>query len=93
MKKKIIEICEALCCKELALDEQLILTGVMDSFKIMELICALEEEFQITFLPEEITELDNFSCINQIVDIVDKKIYDRDFGKGKSERTFSKCFE
>lgn len=74
MKEKILNICEALCYRELAPDEQLILTGILDSFKIMELICALEEEFQITFMPDEITELDNFSCINRMVDIVGRKL-------------------
>lgn len=73
MKEKIENICEELCCKEVSMDEQLIVTGLLDSFKIMELICRLEEEFQITFLPEEISELSNFSCVNCIADIICRK--------------------
>lgn len=74
MKERILEICEDLCCKELAADEQLIITGLLDSFKIMELICSLEEEFHIRFIPEEITNLDHFACVDSIVDLVDIKI-------------------
>lgn len=73
MKEKIQNLCEELCCKEVSMDEQLIVTGLLDSFKIMELICRLEEEFQITFLPEEISELSNFSCVNCIADIICRK--------------------
>lgn len=77
MREKILKICKDLCCKEVAADEQLIITGLLDSYKIMELICSLEGEFQIVFQPEEISELDNFSCVDRIVDIVNhKKISD-----------------
>lgn len=73
LKDRILEICNDVCHKELSVDEQLIITGLLDSFKIMELICSLEEEFHIEFLPEEISELDNFSCVNHIINIVVKK--------------------
>jgi acyl carrier protein len=73
MKEKILEICRELCCKEVAEDEQLIASGLLDSFKIMELVCSLEEEFHITFLPEEISELDHFSSVNQMVELVREK--------------------
>lgn len=73
MKERIMELCKELCCKEITEDEQLIITGLLDSFKIMELICSLEETFLITFRPEEMTELEHFSCVNHIVDIVENK--------------------
>lgn len=74
MDQKIVEICENLCCKKLLRNEQLIVSGIFDSYLIMELICALEEEFCIKFDTEEITNLDNFSCINSIVQIIRKKL-------------------
>lgn len=74
MEKRIREICEELCCKDLQPDEQLISTKLLNSFKIMELICELEEEFHIIFEPDEITNLDHFSCIAQIVTVVEKKL-------------------
>ena len=73
MKRKIMEICENLCCKEITEEEPLILSGLLDSYKLMELICDLESEFHITFLPEEIMELKNFSSVNAIDSIVNYK--------------------
>ena len=73
MEEMISKICEDLCCREILPDEELIATGVLDSFRIMELICDLEEKFQIVFLPEEISDLDNLSNVNNIVDFVKRK--------------------
>lgn len=70
MHEKILKICEELCCTELVSDEPLISTKLLDSFRLMELICILEEEFQITCTPEEITEFDHFSSVDHIVDFV-----------------------
>ena len=74
MKEKILEICRDLCCKELSEDEELIQSGLLDSFKLMELICSLEEEFDITFFPEEISKLDNFFFVNKIDNFIAMKI-------------------
>lgn len=74
MKERIRNICEELCCKDLFLDEELIETGLLDSFKLMELICSLEAEFQVVFQPEEISNLDNFSCVNSINAVINNKI-------------------
>lgn len=74
MEERVMEICEDLCCKELTTDEQLVVSGLLSSFKIMELICSLEEEYHIKFIPEEITNPDNFACVNSIVAIVNTKI-------------------
>lgn len=73
MKNRIMKICEDLCYKKITPDEQLIMTGLLDSYKIMELICMLEKEFHITLLREEISNVDNFSCVNSIMDLVNKK--------------------
>lgn len=74
IEKKVLEICQYLCCEPISVDEQLIVSGLLDSFKIMELIDSLEKEFQIVFLPKEISDIDNFSCVNRIVAIVRKKL-------------------
>lgn len=78
MKEKILKICCELCHKELSDEEELIATGILDSFKIMELIAILEEEFNIMFSPEEIMELDYFSSVNHIVEIVGRKQNEKD---------------
>ncbi len=73
MKETIQEMCKKLCCCEIAADEDLIASELLDSFKIMELICSLEDEFHIKFLPDEIQNLNNFSSVNSIFDIVKRK--------------------
>lgn len=77
MKERILEICRELCCREISAEEELIATGLLDSFRLMELICSLEEEFEIAFLPGEIMELDHFSCVNHMADFVAVKTRDR----------------
>ncbi len=73
MKEKIWELCRSICCREITEDEPLIVTKVLDSFKIMELICSLEEEFHIQFSPDEIMDLDHFSSVDHIVELVRSK--------------------
>ncbi len=74
MEEKIIKICEELCCKEIGTDERLIESGIMDSYKIMELICSLEMEFHITLSQKDISDLSNFACVNSISDLISRKI-------------------
>ncbi len=76
MKEKILEICEELCCRKLMMDEQLILTHILDSFKIMELVCQLEDEFKIVLPPDEISDLNNFASVNHIAGLVEKINFD-----------------
>ena len=73
MEVDIIKICEIIGLKNLSGDEQLITTGLLDSFLLMELICTLEEEDQIRFEPSEIADVDNFSSVKNIVRIVNQK--------------------
>lgn len=74
MEERIQIICENICDQDIQPDEQLIITKVLDSFKIMDLICSLEEEFHIQFRPEEIMELEHFSSVNRITDLVTRKM-------------------
>lgn len=73
MIERIQKICREVCGREVGKDELLLASGVLDSFKLMELICSLEEEFHILFEPEEIMELDYFSSVGQMAEIVGKK--------------------
>lgn len=73
MREEIAGLCRELCCQEVSAEEELIITGLLDSFKIMELISSLEEMFHIVFKPEEIMDLDHFSTINHIAEIVSVK--------------------
>lgn len=71
IRNKIQQLCEELCGKHLTPEEKLL--TMLDSYKLMDLICSLEDEFQITFLPKEIADLDHFSCLNSIVELVESK--------------------
>ena len=74
MREKIAKICEDLCCRPISREEELITSGLLDSFKIMELICSLEEAFDITFLPDEIMDLEHFSSVEKLVEFVSSKV-------------------
>lgn len=74
MREKILEICKELCCREVSAEEELIVTGMLNSFKIMELIYNLENEFDIVLLPDEISNLDYFSNVSNIEDLIKKKV-------------------
>ncbi len=71
IRNKIQQLCEETCGKQITPEEKLL--AMMDSYKLMDLICSLEDEFQITFLPKEIADLDHFSCMNSIVELVKSK--------------------
>lgn len=73
MEKKVLSICRKICCREITDEEELILSGILDSFKIMELICELEGLFGITFVPDEIMDMDNFSTVHNMAELVRQK--------------------
>lgn len=73
MKGKILKICRELCEREISEDEELMVSGILDSCKIMRLICSLEEEFNVVFLPDEIEELDRSCSVNDMAEMIRKK--------------------
>ena len=74
MTDRIQKICREVCGREVEKDELLLASGVLDSFKLMELICSLEDEFHILFEPEEIMELDHFSSVERMAESVGDKV-------------------
>lgn len=73
MKEKIIKICNEICCDEILEDTPLITSGILDSFKVMQLIAELESEFQMKLSTDEITNLENFFSVNRIMKLVYRK--------------------
>lgn len=73
MKEKVLRICEKICCRTIT-SEELLLSDRMDSFQIMELICSLEETFDIILSPDEIMDLDHFSTVDNILKLVTDKM-------------------
>lgn len=74
MKKRILEICKEICCQEISEDEQLLAGGLLDSYRIMELASELEMEFHIVLMPEDFMDLENFSCVKNIIRLIEKKV-------------------
>lgn len=58
---------------ELALDESLLDSGIMDSTGILELVLFLEEQFSITIPDEEIIP-ENLDTVNNMMAFVNKKL-------------------
>lgn len=54
-------------------DDDILFSGVIDSFQIVELIGFLETKFHIEFKDEDINET-NFSTIGNIIGLVTEKI-------------------
>lgn len=72
MKEKVLKICEEICCTEISMKDSLITTGLVDSYRILEIVNCLEEEFNVVFSPKDITNLANFSCVEAIADCIQK---------------------
>ncbi|MGD8444947.1 MAG: acyl carrier protein, partial [Desulfobacterales bacterium] len=52
-------------------DDNLLLSGLIDSLGIMRLITFIEQEFQVKVQPEDVT-IENFSTINIIADYLSR---------------------
>ncbi len=73
MREKIAEIVQAECGRTLSEDEELIRSKKMKSVQLFAVICALEEEFDICFEPDEIGNIENFSSIDAMERLVVRK--------------------
>lgn len=53
-------------------DDSLLVTRLLDSLKVMELIVFLEDHYQITFDDDDLTP-DNLDTINVMVNLLERK--------------------
>ena len=74
MENEIHNFCIKVCCKEVGMQDELIVSGLLNSYDLMELISILHERFSIEFSIEEITETNNFSTVDNLIKIVKNKI-------------------
>ena len=49
MENEIHNFCIKVCCKEVGMQDELIVSGLLNSYDLMELISILEERFSIEF--------------------------------------------
>ncbi len=74
MENKIYELCRRLSGKNISIEDELIESRILDSFRIIELMSELENLYQIEFTQEEITQLENFSTVKKITRTVMEKM-------------------
>lgn len=74
IKQKLIQICETLGedASDLALDELIPASGLIDSAGLLELLMWYEQHFEIPLKPEEIT-IDNLGSIVLMAEYVIKR--------------------
>lgn len=75
LEKTVCELLKKQCGEYVPKERELFASGVIGSFQLFELICDLEEAFNIRFRQEDLKEISRFSSVNAIMDIVKKYIY------------------
>ncbi len=53
-------------------EQDLLISGIVDSLGVMRLVTHIESQWDITIPPEDVT-LENFSTVNNIVDYLESK--------------------
>lgn len=72
MNEKVFEIISGIAKKDVAeLKESSDMTGLWDSLLHVELVIALESEFDVFFSPEEIAQIDTPA---KVIDVLNSKI-------------------
>jgi len=72
MNEKVFEIISGIAKKDVAeLKESSDMTGLWDSLLHVELVIALESEFDVFFSPEEIAQIDTPA---KVIDVLDSKV-------------------
>lgn len=61
---------EKQCGEYVSREKELIASGVIGSYQLFELICDLEEVFDIRFSQEDIKEVSHFSSVHAIMDTI-----------------------
>lgn len=74
--RQVEEMIEALikkqCGEDVSRDKELLVSGVIGSFQLFEMICDLEETFDIRFRQEDLKEISHFSSVNAIMNTIKK---------------------
>ncbi len=74
--RQVEEMIEALikkqCGEDVSRDKELLVSGVIGSFQLFEMICDLEETFDIRFRQEDLKEISYFSSVKAIMNTIKK---------------------
>lgn len=72
LEEAVYKLLERLCGEYVPRDKELLASGVIGSFQLFELICDIEETFDIRFHQEDLKELNHFSSVNAMIDTIKK---------------------
>lgn len=70
---RIKEIIKHHCLKEVQDEEELLKSGLLDSFMLLEVICELEDTYQLELSPEDISNMENFTSVKNIRELISRK--------------------
>lgn len=72
LEEMIRELLKKQCGEDVSRDRELLVSGVIGSFQLFELVCDLEEIFDIRFRQEDLKEVSHFSSVNAIMDTLER---------------------
>lgn len=72
--ERIKAIIERHCLKKIDEMDELLKSRLLNSFQLLEIICELEDTYQIELSPEDIGDMDNFSSIKNIRKLINEKL-------------------
>lgn len=68
-------LCKKQCGREVSVEEELLKSGKLKSFQLLDLICDIEEKFGILLDPEDIMEIHNFDSVNAIIHMLEERYF------------------
>lgn len=72
LEEMVCEMVKKQCGEYVSKDRELLVSGMIGSFQLFELICDLEEAYDIRFRKEDLKEISHFSSVNAIMDMIKK---------------------
>lgn len=72
LEEVVCELLKKQCGEYVSNDRELLASGLLGSYQLFELICTLEETFNIQFQQEDLKEVSHFSSVNAIIDMIKK---------------------
>lgn len=70
---RIKEIIKRHCLKEVQDDDELLKSGLLNSYQLLEVICELEDIYQVELSPEDIGDMENFSSVKSIRELISRE--------------------
>lgn len=73
MEEKILDILDGYLTDNVSADDELLDSKILSSYDLVELICELETLCDIKFTRDDIQNMENWSTINNIINLIKSK--------------------